>query len=1035
MRLSEAEAIFHRALEFATPAERASYLEGACQGDAEVRTKVEELLRAHLQAGRFLPTEPSITAASVVLTEGPGTKIGRYKLLQQIGEGGMGVVYMAEQTEPVTRKVALKIIKVGMDTRAVVARFEAERQALALMDHPNIAKVLDAGESESGRPYFVMELVRGVPITEYCDKNRLRPGDRLELFIPVCQAIQHAHQKGIIHRDIKPSNVLVTLHDGNPVPKVIDFGIAKALNQRLTEKTLFTNFASMVGTPAYMSPEQAEMSGLDIDTRSDVYSLGVLLYELLTGTTPFPSKELLSLGYGEMQRVIAEREPPKPSTRLSTMEQGERTVVASNRNVEAVALGRAFRGDLDWIVMKALEKDRTRRYETVNGLVADLHRHLRSEPVSAAAPTFGYQLRKFYHRNRVYMRIAAGVAVLLLLATVVATWQAVSATRARRLAQSAQIQAQRSAQAEAQQRLRAEQERDRADLERERAEANERVVRQRAYASDMNLVSQAVALGNLGRAHELLDRHRPQTGQEDLRGWEWRYLWRQCRSDALFTLCQTSNRLSGLAVSPDGKLIAVGDTFAGELSVWDSESRQPVAKMRGESYFPVCTAFSPQAPLLAYSIARSEALDRSVPGNRRCAIGLYNTGSGVVRELVPAGGGRCYGLGFSGDGRYLVASLVGSNPSEATMTVWSMPDGEKVTSFSSGQHGDPPGTPFVLAPQEPLAAQAVAGGSLRVIDIFTGREKWSAHATEDDFVNSLAFSPDGKLLASGAGYVDSRIHVWDAATGRKLQVLEGHNGWVSSLVFCSGGRFLASASGDHTIRLWELKGGTNVEPAGVLRGHKSEVSRLAVMPDQHTLVSASKDGEVCLWDVAKPATIRSPTISETRFGTAFQFSKDGKSILTLNKSGDVVRWQGSNFTERQTVMRLGLEEIPSPGSWSLFSPDQRYLAAQGMTNLLGIWDLQDRKFRRWLPGTNAAMPVAFLANGRRLITIDRFTYDYQEWDLTSGQPVSAWRTGSEVAHWFYPAFFPDEKRCVLVTETGEGRMRDMVAGEITSTLR
>jgi len=435
-RREKLEAIFEAAAALETGAQRHDYLDRACP-DAGLRSEVESLLAAMSNPDSLFgdsDTDPATILTETPLLEQPGTMIGRYKLLQKVGEGGMGVVYMAEQTEPVTRKVALKIIKLGMDTRQVVARFEAERQALAMMDHPNIAKVLDAGSTDSGRPYFVMELVRGVPITEYCDKNKLGTQERLNLFIPVCQAIQHAHQKGVIHRDIKPSNVMVTLHDGNAVPKVIDFGIAKATNQKLTEKTLFTNYATMIGTPAYMSPEQAEMSGLDIDTRTDVYSLGVLLYELLTGTTPFSAKELLSLGYGEIQKVIAEREPPKPSTRLSTMQNEERTVVAKNRSMEVSGLGTTLRGDLDWIVMKSLEKDRTHRYETANGLVADIQRHLNDEPVSAAAPTFGYQLRKFARRNRKYARMAAAIAALLLVAALLATWQAVRATRAERAA-------------------------------------------------------------------------------------------------------------------------------------------------------------------------------------------------------------------------------------------------------------------------------------------------------------------------------------------------------------------------------------------------------------------------------------------------------------------------------------------------------------------------------------------------------------------------------------------------------------------------
>ena len=434
----EAERILNRALDFPSD-EREVFLSGACGDDAALRDRVATLLRAHDEADQFL--NDGITIEETVVSEGLGTVVDRYKLLQQIGEGGMGIVYMAEQTEPVKRKVALKIIKLGMDTKQVVARFEAERQALAMMDHPHIAKVLDAGATDTGRPYFVMELVRGVTITEYCRKNKLKSGDRLELFIAVSQAIQHSHQKGIIHRDIKPSNVLVTMNDGVPHPMVIDFGIAKATNHTLTEKTLFTNYAQMIGTPAYMSPEQAEMSKMDVDTRTDVYSLGVLLYELLTGTTPFPEKTLMSKGYGEMQRIIAEQEPEKPSTRL----RGTIATAPQPSNSQRGELDRetiqALEGDLDWIIMKCLEKDRTRRYETVNGMVADLRRHLNNEPVTAAAPTFRYQLLKLYRRNRPVMRVVMGAAILLFVATVVSGTFAISAEREKRRALQETIKA------------------------------------------------------------------------------------------------------------------------------------------------------------------------------------------------------------------------------------------------------------------------------------------------------------------------------------------------------------------------------------------------------------------------------------------------------------------------------------------------------------------------------------------------------------------------------------------------------------------
>ena len=430
------EQIFAEAV--ALPAgERPRFLDTACPGDADLRRRLEALLAAHDSAGGFMaapaaagPPEPPSAAS-----EAAGGRIGRYKLLQRIGVGGCGTVWMAEQEEPVRRRVALKIIKLGMDTKAVIARFDAERQALALMDHPNIAQILDAGATDTGRPFFVMELVRGLPITKYCDENNLPTAARLALFTQVCQAVQHAHHKGIIHRDLKPSNILVTLHDGVPVTKVIDFGIAKATQGRLTDQTLFTAFEQFIGTPAYMSPEQTEMSGIDIDTRSDIYSLGVLLYELLAGRPPFDPKSLVQAGLDEIRRIIREVEPPRPSTNLSTLDAADRLTIARLRGTDPARLSLLLRGDLDWIVMKAMEKNRARRYETPTALAADIERYLHCQPVTARPPSGTYRLTRFVRRHRAGTAAAAAVALALVAGTIVSAWQAVRATRAERAAE------------------------------------------------------------------------------------------------------------------------------------------------------------------------------------------------------------------------------------------------------------------------------------------------------------------------------------------------------------------------------------------------------------------------------------------------------------------------------------------------------------------------------------------------------------------------------------------------------------------------
>jgi serine/threonine protein kinase len=555
------EAIFEAALPLATQ-ERQVYIAKACGEDETLRQRVEGLLRNLSVAGGFLAEEAKPTAAQGAMAiEKPGDLIGRYKLVEKTGEGGMGVVYIAEQEEPVRRRVALKIIKLGMDTKLVVARFEAERQALALMDHPNIARVLDAGATETGRPYFVMELVQGISITEFCDRQRLPPKERLRLFILVCQAIQSAHQKGIIHRDIKPSNILVSLHSGIPVPKVIDFGVAKAISQRLTDKPLFTRYSTLIGTPTYMSPEQADLSDGDVDTRTDVYSLGVLLYELLTGTTPFSDECLRKAGYSEIQRLILEAEPERPSTRLNAMPAERRELVARDRQVNQLTLERLFAGDLDSIVMKCLEKDRSRRYETVNGLAMDIQRHLANEPIVARPPSPWYRLRKFARRNRVLFGAGVAVTLALVAGLGLASLGFAQARQKLSWAQRARLEAMENAR---------------------RAEEQGLIARKSAYAADMNLALQAARKYNVPRVRELLRKYLPRAGELDLRGFEWRYIVGLYQGDSIRTLNGHTGAPVQLSFSTDGRnLFSCGAD--GFIKTWDVANGQELASWGAQS--------------------------------------------------------------------------------------------------------------------------------------------------------------------------------------------------------------------------------------------------------------------------------------------------------------------------------------------------------------------------------------------------------------------------------------------------------------------
>ncbi|MGB2822172.1 MAG: serine/threonine-protein kinase, partial [Phycisphaerae bacterium] len=703
--------IFAEAIEVEPGEARRAYIEQACAGDEHLRARVEGLLRAHEEAGDFL-NRPAlgdeVTLDVAPLTEGPGTVIGRYKLLQQIGEGGFGVVYMAEQTEPVRRRVALKIIKLGMDTKQVIGRFEAERQALAMMEHPNIATVLDAGATETGRPYFVMELVKGIPITEYCDTNSLTTAERLDLFLSVCHAVQHAHQKGIIHRDIKPTNVLVTRHGDKPVPKVIDFGIAKATAQRLTEKTVFTQFRQFIGTPEYMSPEQAEMSGLDVDTRSDIYSLGVLLYELLTGTTPFAASTLRGAAYDEIRRIIREDEPLRPSTQINTL--GEKlTAVAKHRRSDPGALGKLFRGDLDWIVMKSLEKDPTRRYETANDLAADIERHLGDEPVVAGPPTAGYKLRKFIRRNRAAVAAGGAIAAALLIGAVLSTIgflnarherdRAVTAeareSRARRQAEGlaakesqARQDAERAAAKEAEAHRKAVSARQQAEAERD---AKDKALN-RAEGLRLAAHSAAELPSNPGLALLLAIEGARRGPRGAAQNNALLAAIQACREHR--TLMGHGGRVTGATFSPDSKCVLTTGSQDGTARLWDARTgKQHVAlALRafrfGQYRLPLASASFSADGKRAITLYGRDGASYCHVHYRGSVLRLYtdhvariwDTSTGKELLILRGHAGRIVSGSFSPDGRRIVTASW-----DKTARIWDAETGKQLAVLSAGE--------------------------------------------------------------------------------------------------------------------------------------------------------------------------------------------------------------------------------------------------------------------------------------------------------------------------------------------------------------
>lgn len=1075
------KSILARALEIKSREERQAYVDQTCAGNDSLRAEVDGLLAAADNAGSFMNRPPVVAApeaklaATIIgspLQEGPGTIIGPYKLLQQIGEGGFGVVYMAAQERPVRRNVALKIIKPGMDSREVIARFEAERQALAMMDHQNIARVLDAGTTDTGRPYFVMELVKGIPITNYCDNNKLTPRERLELFVPVCNAIQHAHQKGIIHRDIKPSNVLVCLYDGKPVPKVIDFGVAKAIEQRLTEKTMFTQHGQVIGTLEYMSPEQAEMSQLDIDTRSDIYSLGVLLYELLTGSTPLTKDQLRKSGFVEMLRMIRETEPEKPSLRLSHS-LGTLASISAQRRTEPAKLGALIRGDLDWLVMKALEKDRTRRYETANSLARDIERYLHDEPVEACPPSIGYRLRKFTRRNRPAVITGTIVAVLALtlLANFFVAHFRLEQARAR-ASEAEQLAVNRLEEAEGE-RERAKQaekvsqaERDKAVVEQRRADeqAREALIQkeradtktkealaslelseQRLYFNQINSAHQYWEANDIGQVHRIME-----AAPSRFRNWEWHYLQRLCHSE-LKTLPGHGQFVNKVQFSADGKRLMTFTPFGDSgCKVWNAETYEEIVSISQGVARPSFSSgcLSADGKLIALC-------------DQSGIVNLWDTDTGkelrnIGKLNVPAGS-----LNFSPDGRLIAAAWRETTRSSPVSSLLTSKQREvlKVWDVASGAEVFAPRGVGVMAAFSPDGKLLLAYSRIFKIGLLPGTPDyevklwetttWKEQRTLSEAVwQSFDISPDSRRVVVAG--VESKTYT---AIGKIIEIETGKEVALRELPLYSGditfdrdGKqvIVAASQFSNPLTVYNAMTGDVLRK---FRGHTRRITSITGSPTADVLVSASEDRTVKFWNTNRDQEIESLPGQAVMYSTTVAFSPNRQHIawgsgipVLLARNAPIDLW---NIAESETSLTMmghkdGLQQV-------VYSSDGQFLASIGRDKLAKVWDTRTGKEVCTFRGHQGEVQcVAISPDGRWAVSVDedpavsisrRPPYKQLEkyppgvaivWDAKTGQEIR--RLHGHATGIYRVAINPDGTR-IASTNANEGIIWDAANGK------
>ena len=953
-------------------------------------------LRCLLEFG-LKPNAPDACAGSLEAAEETDPFPG-YQILEQIGEGGCGVVYRALQIEPLRREVAIKVIKLGLDTRSVINRFEAERQTLALMDHPNIARVFDAGITGNGRPFFVMELVKGERITGYCDRKKLSVRQRLELFVQVCQAVQHAHQKGIIHRDLKPSNLLVFEQDGQAVPKVIDFGVAKAMTrQRLANQTIYTAFDQFVGTPAYMSPEQAGLTGEDIDSRSDIYSLGVLLYELLTGRPPFEPERLRQAALDEICHIIREEEPPLPSARLTTLTRPELTETAQYRMRPAARLVHELRGDLDWLVMKALEKDRARRYDSATAMAADIQRHLQDEPVAARPPSALYRFQKMARRNKLAFGAALIVAAALVAGLMASTWMYFREKQAR-----------------------------------ERAEV-------RAYLSDMGLAARMAAMrvGGLEGAVRLLEFWRPH--QRDLRGWEWFYLNGLCHHDAL-TIRADTNKLWSVAWSPDGRYLATGGT-EGAVKIWDAVSGQALASLPGHASNVLSVLWSPDGRWLASAgqdatvkvwnwqkrsaltlAGHREAVDclawspdatRLASGSLDGTVRIWDPVSGATLRTFQAGHG-VLALSWAQDGKRL---LCGGNGS--LLKNWDVASGAELWSLPAHYEGDP-----MTVAWSPDGTQLATGGrdnSVSFRDAATGTNLVSFFDNHN-VVLSVAWNPAGTRLAS-ATMGDGRIALRDLRTGgRVVRDFRGHLGSVHCVAWRPDGSQIASASADGTVKVWNVN---QPDPSTLKLYQPDQVPALSWSPDGAKLAAGSRRTGPWIWDLKRPEAPVALRPGFTPWTYAVAWSPAGTRLAAGGSAG-LEMWDPSGPAKLWQEQPLSGEVHAI--AWS---PDSKQTATVGANHKLNVWEAATGKLRRSLVLPNeATAALAWSPDGRSLAAgVGPQIYLWDAVSFAEKTVLSGHADGIRCVAWS-----PDSARLASASDDSSAKIWDVASGKEISSL-